>query len=153
MEMFTNLDPNGIVSYLGHEVNRFVYEGYEVVCSGLFSKAKYPAITLKYSSFVFNVHTIRMFDNCRHIQILMHSDKKFMVIKPCDEDAKDSLQWSNIDMHGKVVPRKIAGKLFTAKLYKEMKWDLSDTVKLFGTLLKGGDEKIFVFDLKNSNSD
>ena len=73
-----------------------------------------------------------------------------MIIKPCDEDDKDSLQWSRIDKRNKVIPRAITAKPFTARLYKDMNWYLDCTFKMLGTLLKCGHEKQFVFDLMNA---
>ena len=151
-KMFTKPDRNGKVSYIEREVDRFDYEGYEVVRRELFSKATCPAVTLKYGSVVFNVRAIRKLNECRFIQILINTEKKSMIAKPCEEDEKDSLQWSRIDKRDKVVPKTITGKIFTAQLYKDMKWNIESTIKILGTLLKCRDEKIFVFNLVNAEA-
>jgi len=72
--------------------------------------------------------------------------------KPCDEDDKDSLQWSKVDKHNKIVPRMITGKAFTAQLFTDMKWNFEGTIKMLGVLLKCKDEKIFVFNLMNAEA-
>jgi len=151
-EMFTKPVRDDMVSYIEREVDRFDYDGYEVVRRELFSKANCPAVTLKYGSVIFNVRAIRKLDECGHIQILMNSEKKLMIAKPCGEDEKDSVQWSKVDKRGKVVPRMIRGKVFTAQLYDDMKWDFMGTIKTLGTLLKCKGEKIFVFNLINAEA-
>ncbi len=151
-EMYTKPAHNGIISYIEREVDRFDYDGYEVVRRELFSKANCPAVTMKYGSVMFNVRAIRKLNECSHIQILMNSEKKLMIAKPCGEDAKDSVQWSKVDKHGKVVPRTITGKVFTAQLYDDMKWGFQATIKTLGTLLKCKDERIFVFNLVNAEA-
>ena len=54
--------------------------------------------------------------------------------------------------HGKVEPRKITGKVFTAQLYNDMKWNINTTTKVLGTLLTSKGEKLFVFELVNAEA-
>ena len=147
---FTKPARNGQNEFIEHEVDRFDYEGFEVVRRESFSKVNCPAITIKYGKVVFNVRAIKKLSECSHVLILINIEKKLIRVKPCDEDDKDSLQWSRIDKHGKLVARAITGKLFTAQLYKDMKWNLECTFKMLGILFKCKDEKQFVFDLANA---
>lgn len=152
-EIFTKPARDGsMISYIEREVDRFDFDGYEVVRRELFSKANCPAVTIKYGSVNFNVRAIRKLNECNHIHILINPEKKLMIAKPCGEDEKDSVQWSRVDKREKVVPRTITGKVFTAQLYDDMKWDFSSTIKVLGTLLKCRDERIFVFDLVNAEA-
>lgn len=151
-ETYTKPAKDGKISYIEREVDSFDYEGYQVVRRELFSKANCPAVTLKYGSVNFNARAIRKLDECRFIQILINSEKKLMIAKPCEEDDKDSVQWSKVNKHGKVEPRKITGKVFTAQLFDDMKWDFNATFKILGTLLTCKGEKIFVFDLINAEA-
>ena len=149
---FTKLDREGRVAYIEREVDRFDFEGYEVVRREFFSKANCPAITIKYGSITFNIRAIRKLRECQFVQILINPEKKLMIVKPCEEDEKDSLQCSRVDPHGRVVPRTITGKIFTAQLYKDMNWSIESTVKILGTLNTCQDERIFIFDLSNAEA-
>jgi len=151
-ETFTKPTRDGKISYIEREVDRFDFDGYEVVRRELFSKVNCPAVTLKYGSVAFNVRAIRKLDECSHIQILINSGKKLMIAKPCGPEEKDSVQWSRVDKREKVVNRQITGKYFTAQLYKDMDWNIEATFKILGTMLTCKDEKIFVFDLKNAEA-
>lgn len=152
-EIFTKPVRDGsMISYIEREVDRFDFDGYEVVRRELFSKANCPAVTLKYGSVAFNVRAIRKLEECSHVQILINSEKKLMIAKPCAEEEKDSVQWSKVDKREKTVTRAITGKYFTAQLYEEMNWDIGSTIKILGTLLKCKDEKIFVFNLVNAEA-
>ena len=151
-EMFTKPVRVGIVEYIEREVDRFDYEGYEVVRREFFSKANCPAVKIRYGKINFNVRAIRKLDECSHILILINIGEKRMLVKSCKEDDKDSLQWSKIDKHKKVVPRVITGKAFTAQLYADMNWNFGGTIKMLGTLLKCPDEKLFVFNLMNAEA-
>jgi hypothetical protein len=151
-EKFTKADRGEMVEYIEKEVEKFDFDGFEVVRREWFSKALCPAVTFKYGSVTFNVRAIRKLDECSHIQILMNSEKKLMIAKPCKEDDKDSLQCSKINKQGKTAPRTIRGKVFTAQLYQEMKWNIESTVKVLGTLLTCQNEKIFMFNLINAEA-
>ena len=153
-ERFTKPVRDGMVSYIEREVDRFDFDGFVVVRREFFSKANCPSVTIRYGSVVFNIRTIRKLNECRHIQILINIEKKLIIIKPCEEDDKDSLQWSRVDKQGKVVPKTIKGNVFTAQLYKDMQWNIEGTYKMLGTLLvnKNTDEKIFVFELINAEA-
>jgi len=149
---FTKPNRDGSVSYIEREVDRFDYDGYEVVRREFFSKANCPAVTIKYGSIVLNIRAIRKLDECRFILILINLEKKQMIVKPCEEDEKDSLQCSKIDKHGKVVPRTITGKMFAAYIYKDMNWNIESTVKILGTMERCKGEKIFIFNLVNAEA-
>ncbi|MDR0442112.1 MAG: hypothetical protein LBH44_01735 [Treponema sp.] len=110
-------------------------------------KAKCPAVTFKHGSVTFNSQAVEKLDDCQFIQLLINPEKKSMIATPCDGDDKNSLQWSKAGKRVKTAPRVLRGKLFTEKLYRDMKWDIGSTVKVFGTLFKCKDEKLFVFDL------
>jgi len=151
-KIFTKPDRDGRISYIEREVDKFDYDGFQVVRREWFSKANCPAVTFKYGSVVINIRAIRKLDECRYIQVLVNAEKKLMIIKPCEEDDNNSLQCSKIDKHRKTVPRTITGKVFTAQLYKDMNWNIESTIKVLGTLLKCKDEKIFVFNLANAEA-
>jgi hypothetical protein len=113
------------------------------------SKSIIPTFTIKSSSVVFNIHAIRMLDECKHIKIMVRSDKKFMFAMPCEEDAKDAVRWSKADKHGNIKPRTLYGKSFPVLLYRDMKQDINSTVKLKGSLIEEKGEKLIVFSLTN----
>ncbi len=153
-ELFTKpVRDGGMISFIEREVDRFDFDGYEVVRKEMFSKANCPAVTIKYGKIMFNTRAIRKLDECSHIQILINTEKKLMIAKPCDEEEKDSVQWSRIDKKKeKTVSRQISGQFFTAQLFEEMHWDINSTIKILGTLLKCREEKIFIFDLPNAEA-
>jgi len=153
-KMFTKATRGGKIEFIEREVDRFNYEGFEVVRREWFSKANCPAITFKYGSVVLNVRAIRKLGKCSHIQFLMNSKQKILIVKPCKEDDKDSLQCSRVDKRSETVPRAITCKGFAAKLYEDMKWNPEGTYKMLGTLfnIKETNENIFAFELMNAEA-
>jgi len=153
-KMFTKASRGSKIEFIEREVDRFNYEGFVVVRREWFSKANCPAITFKYESVVLNVRAIRKLGKCSHIQFLMNSEQKILIVKPCKEDDKDSLQCSRVDKRSETVPRTIRCKGFTAKLYEDMKWNPEGTYKMLGVLfnIKETCENIFAFELMNAEA-
>ena len=147
---FTKPSKSEEIEFIEYEVDRFDYSGYVVVRREYFSKLNCPAITVQYGKIRFNLKAIEKLGKCRHILILINTDKKRIIVKPCDEDDKDSLQWSRVDKHDKLVVRTITARPFCAILFKDMNWHLECTFKILGTLLTCKGEKMFVFDLMNA---
>jgi len=147
---FTKPSQNGEIEFIEYEIDRFDYEGFEVVRREFFSKANCPAVTIKDGKVNFNVRAIRKLGECSHILIMINFKQKRLLVEPCDEDNKNALQWSKVDKNAKVVPRTITGRAFTALLYKDMNWHLDCTFKMLGTLLKSENERKFIFDLVNA---
>ena len=153
-KMFTKPVRDGKIEYIEREVDRFNFDGFEVVRREWFSKANCPAITFKYGSVVLNVRAIRKLGKCSHILFLMNPEQKLLIVKPCKEDDKDSQQCSRVGKRGEVVPRMINCKGFTTKLYQNMKWRSDGTYKMLGTLfnIKDTNEKLFAFELINAEA-
>ncbi|MDR1180808.1 MAG: hypothetical protein LBL13_02365 [Bacteroidales bacterium] len=151
-EIYTKPIRDGKISYIEREVDKFDFNGFEVVRRELFSKMNCPAVTLKYGSVNFNVCAIRKLNECKFIQILINPEKKLMIAKPCEEDEKNSVQWSKMNKYGKAEPRKITGRVFTAQLYNDLKWNFNNTIKVLGTLLTSKGEKLFIFELINAEA-
>jgi hypothetical protein len=136
-----------MVLFEEHEVDSFDFTGCEIVPREMFSSTNYPAVTLKSGKVVFNTRAIKTLDKCSHIKILMRSDNKFMIVMPCEEEEKDTVQWSRVDMQGNVKPRTLSGKNFAALLCNCMKRDFKSTIIRKGTLIEEEGEKLLVFSL------
>jgi hypothetical protein len=138
---------NGMALNAERELETFDDEGYKVKRRKNHSKENHPAVTFKHGSFVFNAHAIRILDECKQIQILINRQKKFIVVRPCDEYLYDSVQWSRVDKLGNIVPKTIFAKPFTGLVFYEMYWDFKGTKKISGKQVKDRDVKMLQFDM------
>jgi hypothetical protein len=140
------------VEYVERTQERLDFSGFVLVRREMFAKINCPAITIKYDQVYFNVRAIKKLDGCPFIQILINTETKRLIARPCEEDDKESVQWCRINKEGKLVPKHIGARLFSAKLYNDLGWNISATMKMLGTLVKAGNEKIFVFEMKNAEA-
>ncbi len=78
------------------------------------------------------------------IQVLINEEQKKIVIKPCSEEKKDSVQW----VTAKGSMRKILCKPpLIIQIIEVTGWDMNNRHKMIGKLIRYNGERIFQFDL------
>lgn len=129
------------------EVDEFSFNGYQVVRREFYAHTFDAAISFKFDSFTFNTACINKLDTM-YVHLLVNPTEKKMVIRQCDEDAKDAVRWCRVNKKlNKRVPRKILCRLFAAKVYDLLKWFADYKYKLQGNIVKTPEERLIVFDL------
>lgn len=124
-------------------------EEFQVVRREYFAHLFEPAVSIKVDSITFNSACIRRFPNVQYVQLLINPEQKRLVIKPCNEDAKDAIKWCNIK-NGKQEPRTVNCKIFGAKLFDMQKWVTNCRYKLLGLIAKTNDEQLVAFSLEDT---
>ncbi len=124
----------------------FTYDGYQVVRKELFAHLRDPAVVIRRDSVAFNTACISGFEDVVYIQILVNPDERKMVVRRCDENAKDALRWC-VAKPDKRRSRRMTNKVFSAKMYEMMDWNALCRYKILGHKITFEDENIYVFDL------
>ncbi len=127
----------------------FSFEGYQVVRREFFSHKFDPTLTIKGNSIIFNNACISKLDSVVYVQVLVNPTTEKLVIRPCDEGARDAVRWC-VARDEKRKSREITCGLFTAKLYEMMGWEALYRYKLQGTRISYKGEQIYVFDLTST---
>lgn len=123
----------------------FSYEGYQVVRGEFFAHTFEPAITFCDSRVYVNTACLNRMPTVEYIQILINQQTKKLVVRPCQEDEKDSFRWCSNT--GKRKPKQITCRIFYAKLAEMMQWNPTYRYKLLGKLIAANSEQLYVFDL------
>ena len=123
------------------------YDGFQVVRGEFFSHIYEPSFTLNLNKISVNMACIRKLPDVEYVQILVHPEEKNLVIRPCKEEEKDSFRWKTTGK--KVSPKQVTCKVFFAKIYALMGWNLDYRYKLLGKLIRSNGELLFVFNLNN----
>ena len=121
--------------------------GYQVTKAELFSHIREPAITIWPTRIRFNMACLRRFPGVTHIQILIHPEQRRLIIRPCLPDAPDSLRWAKGGGEKGLSNRDMLCKIFAAKIFDLMKWDLEYRYKMMGKPAVYQDELLFLFKL------
>ena len=127
----------------------FSFEGYQVVRREFFSHKFDPTLTIKGNSIIFNNACISKLDSVVYVQVLVNPTTEKLVIRPCDEGARDAVRWC-VARDEKRKSRQITCGLFTAKLYEMMGWEALYRYKLQGTRINYRGEQLYVFDLTST---
>ena len=127
----------------------FSFDGYQVVRREFFSHKFDPTLTIKGNSIIFNNACISKLEQVVYVQVLVNPTTEKLVIRPCEEGARDAIRWC-IAKDDKRKSRQITCGLFTAKLYEMMGWEALYRYKLQGTRISYQGEQLFVFDLTST---
>lgn len=127
----------------------FSFDGYQVVRREFFSHRYDPTLTIKGNSIIFNNACISRLEQVVYVQVLVNPQKEKLVIRPCDEGARDAIRWC-VARDDKRKSREITCGLFTAKLYEMMGWEALYRYKLQGTRINYNGEQLYIFDLTST---
>lgn len=121
----------------------FSYQGYQVVRGEFFSHIYEPSVSFNNCKVQFNTACLRKLPNVDFVQFLVNPSTHSLVVRPCDEDEKDSFAWCT----AKRKPRQITGRLFFAKIVSLMGWNPNHRYKLLGKVIRTGSEYLILFDM------
>ena len=129
------------------EEENFSFDGYQVVRREFISHRFDPAMTIRGNSITFNNSCISKLENASYIQFLINPTEQKMIIRPCDEGARDAIRWCVLKAD-KRKSRQITCKIFAERLYEMMGWDPIYRYRLQGMKIRYNDEQMYLFDLK-----
>ena len=124
----------------------FDYEGYQVVRREFFAHTAEPSVTFNNYKFYVNAACLRRFPNVDFVQILVNQERKILAIRPCSEQERDSFAWATPGK-GHKKTRQITCRLFFAKVFSLMDWNLDYRYKLLGKVIHANGEWLIAFDL------
>ena len=79
--------------------------------------------------------------------VLINEEDKKIIIKPCSEEKKDSVQW----VTAKGSMRKLLCKPAFCILITEVTgWNLNNRHKMIGKLVRNNGERLFIFDMESA---
>ncbi len=123
----------------------FSFEGYQVVRGEFFSHIFEPSLTFNNYKVQVNTACIKKLPEFDYVQIMVNPDEKKLAVRPCLEDEKDSFRWCSAT--AKRSPKQITCRMFFAKVFSLMGWQINYKYKLLGKLKKANGQYLFVFDL------
>lgn len=127
------------------EDDSFSYKGYQVVRGEFFAHIHEPSVTFSGNKVSVNRTCLKKVPDFDYMQILVNPEAKKLAIRPCAEETKDSFRWCSAN--GKRTPKQVTCRVFFAKVFSLMGWDMSYRYKLLGKLIRSGGDLLFVFDL------
>lgn len=124
----------------------FNYDGYQVVRREFFAHINEPSVTFNNYKFYVNTACLNRFPQVDHVQVLVNQESKILAIRPCQAEDRDACAWCTIGS-GRRKPKQITCKIFFAKVFSLMGWNLDYRYKLLGRVIHAKDEWLIAFDL------
>ena len=121
--------------------------GYQVTKGEFFAHSREPSITIWENRIKFNMACLRRFPGVTHIQILIHPEQKRLIIRPCSPEAPDALRWAKGGGEKELSNRDLICKIFAAKVFDLMGWDVQYRYKMMGNPAICDGEMLFLFRL------
>ena len=116
------------------EDDSFSYKGYQVVRGEFFAHINEPSVTFSGNKVSVNRTCLKKVPDFDYMQILVNPEAKKLAIRPCAEETKDSFRWCSAN--GKRTPKQVTCRVFFAKVFSLMGWDMSYRYKLLGKLIR-----------------
>lgn len=120
----------------------------EVVRRQYLAHTRDNVLTIKPDGIQFNNTCIARMDGVEYIQMYVDKENRRLLISPCSMDDKNSQRWCNIK-NGERKSRKLRGKPFCDKLYRNNSWSKGYSYKICGVPALSYDDDdrlIMVFD-------
>lgn len=123
----------------------FSYDGYQIVRGEYFAHINEPSVTICDCKISINNACLKRAPSVTYVQALINQDTRKFVIRPCNEDERDSFCWCT----SRRKPRYITCKGFYVMLIRLLGWNPDYRYKLLGKMIRSNNETLFVFDLNS----
>ena len=122
-------------------------QGFQIVRGQMFNRQSEPAMTMWYSSASFNTACYSALNDCTSIQMLVNSDEKKIIVRPCPSKDKDAVTW--LTAADKVKYKKIECSRLTHQLFDL--WGLKKDLRYraSGKLVVADQKVMLMFDFAN----
>lgn len=101
----------------------FNYDGFQVVRREFFAHINEPSVTFNNYKFYVNTACLKRFPQAEFVQVLVNQESKTLAIRPCLPGERDACAWC-CGNPGKRKPKQITCKMFFAKVFTMMGWNL-----------------------------
>ncbi len=125
----------------------FSYSGYQITREEFFAHSREPSLTICGNKLYLNKVCFRKAPDTLRVLVLINEEDKKIIIKPCSEEKKDSVQW----VTAKGSMRKLLCKPAFCILITEVTgWNLNNRHKMIGKLVRNNGERLFIFDMESA---
>lgn len=145
-QIFNNAKP---IEEIEDETETVDLAGYQVTRAELFSHTREPSITIWDNRIKFNMACLRRFPGVTHIQLLINTEEKRLIIRPCNPDAPDALRWAKGGGEKELTNRDLMCRMFSAKIFDLMQWDHRYRYRMLGKPAVYENEMLFLFKLSD----
>lgn len=128
-------------------------DGFQVVSGEMFTyvpRTTAPTCTIWYNCISFGKRSLAALNNCEHILIKVHPQKRCLLVIPVTEKDKDRVRWRANSREPN--SRKIECRDFTSDLFKAWDWKSDYVYRTVGRIVSADNMIMLLFDFKKPES-
>lgn len=126
----------------------FDFRGYEIVRGQFINRSDQLSVSISSKRILFGINAIRKLPKADYIELLIHPDRKLLVVRPTTKSNKHSLSWKVL-ASSKISPKNITGRAFLPTFIQLMNWDEENNYKFLGIVKQRDNESFLLYDLKH----
>lgn len=128
----------------------FDLRGFEIARSQFFTAYKSLSILFSAEEVKFSIECIRKI-NSQYVELLVHPDKKIVVVREPSENIRTKVQWRKI-VGDEYQPKPVRATAFMKALYSIFEWNPDCKYRIQGIKRSKGKETLLVFDMRDAEA-
>ncbi len=124
----------------------FDLRGFEIARSQFFNTSLKCNATFCLNDVIFSAECLKKLSDCEYVEILIHSIKKTMAVRPSKKENRNAVRWFKVSERGRY-PRHISGSAYIKTLYALFEWRTDSKIRVTGVRKQNGTEAVLLFDL------
>lgn len=125
----------------------FDYSGYEIAQLDFFDTANTPSVSLFDRTIKFSAEcTNRLQSDCR-VELLVHPIERKLAVRRAEKNNRNAVIWCAPYDGKRNRPKNISCAAFFDTLYALFAWNTQHKYKMYGSLVKSGDEEVYIFNV------
>jgi hypothetical protein len=128
----------------------FDLRGFEIARSQFFNTQNRTSMTISIDQIIFSIECIRKMGNVLFVQLLIHPSEHLLVVRPCQKETKNAVQWAKIPSDSDIAPRVISGAAFLKTIYEMFGWKTGCRYRISGLRRQKDEDSVLVFDMHDT---
>ena len=127
------------------EPGDFDFSGYEIAALDFFDSANTPSVTFFDRSITFNAVCTNRLKSEGLVELLVHPTERKFAVRRTVKGNRNAVKWCQPYDGKRSRPKPIACAAYFETLYALFGWNPQHKYKVYGSLVKNGDEEVYIF--------
>lgn len=127
------------------EPGDFDFSGYEIACLDFFDTARTPSVSFFNRTIVFSAECTNKLQSEGRVELLVHPNERKFAVRRASKGNRNAVVWCQPYDGKRNRPKNIACAAYYDTLCSLFGWNPQHKYKVHGSLVKNGDEEVYVF--------
>lgn len=127
------------------EPGDFDFSGYEIAALDFFDTTRTPSVTFSDRTITFNAVCTNRLKSEGRVELLVHPTERRFAVRCAAKGNRNAVVWCQPYDGKRSRPKPIACSAYFDTLYSLFGWNLQHKYKVYGRLVKNGEEEVYIF--------